>query len=515
MPNLDELNSKETWWNFSQGFYISDDLFTSLNFLPQNWNLRDFFKKNLSAEDVILLKEAKQQLAQPFSKDQKSRIAAWNLVNYVKSIAFFDEFLGPYPLSEGIYKLLFPIFISPAGLPYELEDENALLKSIFPRVARVLSCHFEFSETGLKEAFDEILPELREKYPLAKKSLDFSLQSQKQKKEGIEEIKNVFYDKLLSHFQKEINSEQDIETNVEIFIAIVNDVYDNIEEIYSLLFQELWKEKFYESHTRRKTQQENSQKLPVNKQTSIKKEPETNLDKIFWSVTLDPHLHELIKRGVDALTLSDWAKEKLIARLIRWTKNKKDVKMSDYFWETPIVCIVPEERDQFSSLIKSLGLHILEMPSNEILLSEQKSEQEIEKNEGEAGLDKVEGNDISTLKRELLLPELKDIDGVIDFSLQQLSKCGYSIENEKKLAKQFKEFCVNEDHTTEIRNFFSDLTRLKTLEKKKKGEVYSLSNSSKYGVLRLLLTKTTSWYEVDSFFSNHDDYEKRIDYLAR
>lgn len=132
------------------------------------------------------------------------------------------------------------------------------------------------------------------------------------------------------------------------------------------------------------------------------------------------------------------------------------------------------------------------MPSNEILLSEQKSEQEIEKNEGEAGLDKVEGNDISTLKRELLLPELKDIDGVIDFSLQQLSKCGYSIENEKKLAKQFKEFCVNEDHTTEIRNFFSDLTRLKTLEKKKKGEVYSLSNSSKYGVLRLLLTKTTS-----------------------
>lgn len=202
-------------------------------------------------------------------------------MNYVKSIAFFDEFLGPYPLSEGIYKLLFPIFISPAGLPYELEDENAILKSVFPRVARVLSCHFEFSETGLKEAFDEILPELREKYPLAKKSLDFSLQSQKQKKEGIEEIKNVFYDKLLSHFQKEINSEQDIETNVEIFIAIVNDVYDNIEEIYSLLFQELWKEKFYESHTRRKTQQEKSQKLPVNKQACIKKEPETNFDKIF------------------------------------------------------------------------------------------------------------------------------------------------------------------------------------------------------------------------------------------
>lgn len=132
------------------------------------------------------------------------------------------------------------------------------------------------------------------------------------------------------------------------------------------------------------------------------------------------------------------------------------------------------------------------MSSNEEFSSEQKSEQEIEKNDGVDGLDKVEGNDISSLKRDLLLPELEDIDGVLDFSLQQLSKCGYSIENEKKLVKQLKEFCVDEDHTEEIRNFFSDLTRLKTLEKKKKGEVYSLSNSSKYGVLRLLLTKTTS-----------------------
>ena len=109
------------------------------------------------------------------------------------------------------------------------------------------------------------------------------------------------------------------------------------------------------------------------------------------------------------------------------------------------------------------------MSSNEELPSDQKSEQEIEKNEGEAGIDKVEGNDISTLKRDLLLPELKDIDGVIDFSLQQLSECGYSIENEKKLAKQLKDFCVDEDHTEEIRNFFSDLTRLKNLEKKKEG----------------------------------------------
>ena len=132
------------------------------------------------------------------------------------------------------------------------------------------------------------------------------------------------------------------------------------------------------------------------------------------------------------------------------------------------------------------------MSSNEELPFDQKSEQEMEKNEGEAGLDKVEGNDISTLKRDLLLPELKDIDGVIDFSLQQLSECGYSIENEKKLAKQLKDFCVDEDHTEEIRNFFSDLTRLKNLEKKKKGEIYSLSSSSKHGVLRLLLTKTTS-----------------------
>lgn len=132
------------------------------------------------------------------------------------------------------------------------------------------------------------------------------------------------------------------------------------------------------------------------------------------------------------------------------------------------------------------------MSSNKEFSSEQKSEQEIEKNDGVDGLDKVEGNDISSLKRDLLLPELEDIDGVLDFSLQQLSKCGYSIENEKKLVKQLKEFCVDEDHTEEIRNFFSDLTRLKTLEKKKKGEVYSLSNSSKYGVLRLLLTKTTS-----------------------
>ena len=467
----------------------------------------------------MLLEEAKQQLAQlpkkGSSEVKKFRIAAWNLLNYVKNRDFFDEFLAPYLTSEDIYDLIYSSFISPAGLPYELGDENAVLKNVFPKIAKAFSCRFEFSEAGLKEAFDEILPELRKEYPLAKKSLDFSLQSQKQKKEGIEEIKNLFYDKLLLHLGEKITSDQDIETNVKNFIFIVTDVYDTIEGIYSLLFQQLWSGKFYESHTRRKTQQEKSQKLPVNKQACIKKEPETNFDKIFWSITLDSHLHELIKRGVDALTLSDWEKEKLIARLIRWTKNKKDVKMSDYFWETPIICIVSEERDQFSSLIKSLGLHILEMSSNEEFSSEQKSEQEIEKNDGVDGLDKVEGNDISSLKRDLLLPELEDIDGVLDFSLQQLSKCGYSIENEKKLVKQLKEFCVDEDHTEEIRNFFSDLTRLKTLEKKKKGEVYSLSNSSKYGVLRLLLTKTTSWYEVDSFFSNHDDYEKRIDYLAR
>ena len=129
------------------------------------------------------------------------------------------------------------------------------------------------------------------------------------------------------------------------------------------------------------------------------------------------------------------------------------------------------------------------MEQNEECLSEQKPEQKIEKNDT---VFEVARDDICTLKNILFLPELDDIDAVIDFSVKQLCACGYSIENEKKLAKQLKEFCVDDDHTSEIRNFFSDSTRLKTLEKKNKGEVYSIAGSSKHGVLRLLLTKTSS-----------------------
>ena len=208
------------------------------------------------------------------------------------------------------------------------------MRNIFPKVARDISFCFKFSEDGIKEAFDKIFPELRTNYPLAKKSLNFSLQSKKQKKEFIEEIKSFFYDELLLHLKNEINPEENIETNVQNFIAIINDVYYNIEELYSLLFQEFWKEKFHESHKSRETQQENAKKLLVKKEdSSIGKEIKRNSDKIssFSSVKIDPQLRELIKIGVDSLTLSDLEKEKLIARLIRWTKNKMDLRISDYF----------------------------------------------------------------------------------------------------------------------------------------------------------------------------------------
>lgn len=425
-----------------------------------------------------------------------------NNANKIKGYTFFDTFIDPFSENEVIKNIIYDS-IDKLEVSRELKYDFEIFTSLFPGVAKLFGELVNLDGDMMQQAFLSIIDDLRAIYPQATKSLNYAMNSKQRQKNTIEQLKNRLYNTILHELQDRILPTHTIAVNIALFVGVLDFFYEHLEDLYSQYFRDICEELFSSSHKRKEEQKLQSQESP------IKKDLFSGQKKVLYS--WNAIIQTKIEEAVASFSLEEKRKKELISRLQRLYKNKKPVKKSDYFGENPRIAISSQDEEPFFNLINELGLKILDTPdtveANNFISHDLSNEPWIAENPVQ--------EEILDLKEQLFLPTLENVDEVLEYWITQLTSCGYTIKNKKQLFKQMKDFCVNDEKTWVLLELFSDSEKLKKLDKKNKWELYAISCSWKDGILRFLLQNTPSWKQVDSFFGDHNEYEKRIDYLAK
>ena len=161
-----------------------------------------------------------------------------------------------------------------------------------------------------------------------------------------------------------------------------------------------------------------------------------------------------------------------------------------------------EDEGKFLDLIEDLGLEIIDEEKKVSPgVFENSQEQKEEKSEIITPLDfkdKILLHDLSLeMPREELIQKI----------FENLETLNYTIINPKQLKKSFEDFLTTGNNRESVLASLSNSNSMRKIQWKI-GKVYTIKISLKD---RFLMTKGEKGWEVDSFHSDHDAYEDRID----
>ena len=169
-------------------------------------------------------------------------------------------------------------------------------------------------------------------------------------------------------------------------------------------------------------------------------------------------------------------------------------------WENGLIKV--EDEGNFLDLVEDLGLKIMDEDKKvvpEDVNNDQKQKEE--KSEIITPLNSKDNLVLLPLSLEMPMEEL------IDTIFKNFETLNYTIINPTQLKKSFEVFLKKWNNRESVLASLSNSNSMRKIQWKI-GKVYTIKISLKD---RFLMTKGEKGWEVDSFHSDHDAYEDRID----
>ena len=392
------------------------------------------------------------------------------------------------------------------------ETQEKFFLSLIPEIVKDVASNFPPEEKRPKEIRDAIYYErkeagkfLLEQYPLASKGIYNSINSKKFNKEIRENfitkvqqiVTELLYQDLSILFSEDEVAKENFynEAFMIIYIKLVP-ILKKIIDIYRKYVRKELEDAFEKSHNKQLAEKEKLEK-PI-----MIDQKDTEFISVLEAVQtkISPEKEKMIKKAILTFDLDLPSQKELIRKMVRLVKNQKPFKKSDYFWENGLIKV--EDEGKFLDLIEDLGLEIIDEEqkvSPEVF--ENSQEQKEEKSEIIAPLDSKDKILLHDLSLEIPREEL------IQKIFENLEALNYTIINPKQLKKSFEDFLTTGNNRESVLASLSNSNSMRKIQWKI-GKVYTIKISLKD---RFLMTKGEKGWEVDSFHSDHDAYEDRID----
>ena len=392
------------------------------------------------------------------------------------------------------------------------ETQEKFFLSLIPEIVKDVASNFPPEEKRPKEIRDAIYYErkeagkfLLEQYPLASKGIYNSINSKKFNKEIRENfitkvqqiVTELLYQDLSILFSEDEVEKESFynEAFMIIYIKLVP-ILKKIIDIYRKYVRKELEDAFEKSHNKQLAEKEKLEK-PI-----MIDQKDTEFISVLESVQtkISPEKEKMIKKAILTFDLDLPSQKELIRKIVRLVKNQKPFKKSDYFWENGLIKV--EDEGKFLDLIEDLGLEIID--------EEQKVSPEVFENSQEQKEEKSEIITPLDSKDKILLHDLSlemPREELIQKIFENLEALNYTIINPKQLKKSFEDFLTTGNNRESVLASLSNSNSMRKIQWKI-GKVYTIKISLKD---RFLMTKGEKGWEVDSFHSDHDAYEDRID----
>ena len=392
------------------------------------------------------------------------------------------------------------------------ETQEKFFLSLIPEIVKDVASNFPPEEKRPKEIRDAIYYErkeagkfLLEQYPLASKGIYNSINSKKFNKEIRENfitkvqqiVTELLYQDLSILFSEgEVEKESFYnEAFMIIYIKLVP-ILKKIIDIYRKYVRKELEDAFEKSHNKQLAEKEKLEK-PI-----MIDQKDTEFISVLEAVQtkISPKKEKMIKKAILTFDLDLPSQKELIRKIVRLVKNQKPFKKSDYFWENGLIKV--EDEGKFLDLIEDLGLEIID--------EEQKVSPEVFENSQEQKEEKSEIITPLDSKDKILLHDLSlemPREELIQKIFENLETLNYTIINPKQLKKSFEDFLTTGNNRESVLAALSNSNSMRNIILKNKG-ISSINLTLKY---RIILRKGKNGLEVDSFHSDHDAYEDRID----
>ena len=392
------------------------------------------------------------------------------------------------------------------------ETQEKFFLSLIPEIVKDVASNFPPEEKRPKEIRDAIYYErkeagkfLLEQYPLASKGIYNSINSKKFNKEIRENfitkvqqiVTELLYQDLSILFSEDEVAKENFynEAFMIIYIKLVP-ILKKIIDIYRKYVRKELEDAFEKSHNKQLAEKEKLEK-PI-----MIDQKDTEFISVLEAVQtkISPEKEKMIKKAILTFDLDLPSQKELIRKMVRLVKNQKPFKKSDYFWENGLIKV--EDEGKFLDLIEDLGLEIID--------EEQKVSPEVFENSQEQKEEKSEIITPLDFKDKILLHDLSlemPREELIQKIFENLEALNYTIINPKQLKKSFEDFLTTGNNRESVLASLSNSNSMRKIQWKI-GKVYTIKVSLKD---RFLMTKGEKGWEVDSFHSDHDAYEDRID----
>lgn len=392
------------------------------------------------------------------------------------------------------------------------ETQEKFFLSLIPEIVKDVASNFPPEEKRPKEIRDAIYYErkeagkfLLEQYPLASKGIYNSINSKKFNKEIRENfitkvqqiVTELLYQDLSILFSEDEVKKENFynEAFMIIYIKLVP-ILKKIIDIYRKYVRKELEDAFEKSHNKQLSEKEKLEK-PI-----MIDQKDTEFISVLEAVQtkISPKKEKMIKKAILTFDLDLPSQKELIRKIVRLVKNQKPFKKSDYFWENGLIKV--EDEGKFLDLIEDLGLEIID--------EEQKVSPEVFENSQEQKEEKSEIITPLDSKDKILLHDLSlemPREELIQKIFENLETLNYTIINPKQLKKSFEDFLTTGNNRESVLASLSNSNSMRKIQWKI-GKVYTIKISLKD---RFLMTKGEKGWEVDSFHSDHDAYEDRID----
>ena len=392
------------------------------------------------------------------------------------------------------------------------ETQEKFFLSLIPEIVKDVASNFPPEEKRPKEIRDAIYYErkeagkfLLEQYPLASKGIYNSINSKKFNKEIRENfitkvqqiVTELLYQDLSILFSEDEVKKESFynEAFMIIYIKLVP-ILKKIIDIYRKYVRKELEDAFEKSHNKQLAEKEKLEK-PI-----MIDQKDTEFISVLEAVQtkISPKKEKMIKKAILTFDLDLPSQKELIRKIVRLVKNQKPFKKSDYFWENGLIKV--EDEGKFLDLIEDLGLEIID--------EEQKVSPEVFENSQEQKEEKSEIITPLDSKDKILLHDLSlemPREELIQKIFENLETLNYTIINPKQLKKSFEDFLTTGNNRESVLAALSNSNSMRNIILKNKG-ISSINLTPK---CRIILRKAKNGLEVDSFHSDHDAYEDRID----
>ena len=419
-------------------------------------------------------------------------------------------------MQERLTSIIQIILIKRSKSSKQYESHIAFLMDIIPdityKVAWDLQPENKRDETVKKEVFKErkkLGERYLQEYPFASKSIYHSINSKRFNEDLRVSFISALWEAASIRIQKEFKKNFEWKRILEnvFFDLVFKSIYEilvpilkDLPEIYDLYTEHYIENLFQKSYMRKLA--EKTKDSPKNTENEEKEEKEVEITFMqdILNQELNPQQTELINNKISLFNLTEKEKKDLIKKITRLVKNQKPLKRSDYLWENGLIKV--EDEGNFLDLVEDLGLKIMDEDKKvvpEDVNNDQKQKEE--KSEIITPLNSKDNLVLLPLFLEMPMEEL------IDTIFKNFETLNYTIINPTQLKKSFEVFLKKWNNRESVLAALSNPITMRNIISKNKG-ICSINLTPKF---RIILRKEKEGLQIDSFHSNHDAYEDRID----